>query len=141
MGAASTPATRVENAYRQWRESKGKDGDVFLDLMADHCEMRSVLSPRKVDNDLADHRKSKAEAREYFQVLERDWEMIDFPQHRILADGDTVVWIGECHWRNRKTGRDVGSPKVDIWTFEDGKAVAFFEMFDSLAFAQTAGLI
>ena len=58
----------------------------------------------------------------------------------MVGDGDTVVWIGRCSWRNRHDGKTVDSPKVDIWTFRNGKAVRFFEMFDSLAFARATGL-
>jgi uncharacterized protein len=134
------PVERIADAYRQWRETKGMSSDLFLDLMDDQIEMRSVLEPQLPD-DLAENRKSRGEAREYFAILSRDWEMIDFPQEKIVADGDTVVWIGRCSWRHKRTGQEIDTPKVDIWTFESGKAIRFFEMFDSLAFARTAALI
>lgn len=134
------PLERLTDAYRQWRETKGLSADLFLDLMADEIEMRSVLEPALPD-DLAADRKSRGEAREYFAIISRDWEMIDFPQEKIVGDGDTIVWVGRCSWRHRRTGHEIDSPKVDIWTFRDGKAVRFFEMFDSLAFARTAALI
>ena len=141
MSEAPIPVEQVSTAYRRWRETKGRSPELFLDLMADDCEMRSVLSPRKVENELALHRRSRDEARGYFDALARDWEMIDYPQDQIVADGNTVVWIGSCQWRHRATGQAVDSPKVDIWTFRDGKAVDFLEMFDSLEFARTASLL
>ncbi len=137
---AKLPVEEVADAYRQWRESRGKTSDLFLALMADEIEMRSVLDPALPD-DLAADRKTPAEAGEYFSVITRDWEMLDFPQEKIVADSDTIIWIGRCHWRHRHSGQEINSPKIDVWTFRDGKAVRFFEMFDSLAFARTAGLI
>ena len=137
---ADLPINRVESAYRTWRESRGSNVDEVIELMADEIEMRSVLDPGLPD-DLAADRKTRAEARQYFEILSRDWEMIDYPQEKIVADGDTVVWIGRCHWRHRPSGREINSPKVDIWTFRDGKAVKFMEMFDSLGFASTVGLV
>ena len=134
------PIDQVTDAYRTWRESRGSNVDEVIDLMADEIEMRSVLDP-ELPNDLAADRKTREEARQYFQVLGRDWEMIDYPQDKIVADGDTIVWIGRCHWRHRPSGREINSPKVDIWTFRNGKAVSFFEMFDSLGFAATTGMI
>ena len=134
------PADLVAEAYREWRNSRGQNVDEVIAMMADEIEMRSVLDPDLPD-DLAADRKTREEACEYFEVLARDWEMIDYPQDRIVGDGDTVVWIGRCHWRHRATGREINSPKVDIWTFRDGKAISFFEMFDSLAFARTVGLV
>ena len=80
-------------------------------------------------------------ARNYFKALFDDWEMLDFPTEKIVADGDTVVWIGRCSWRNKQDGKAIDTPKIDVWTFRNGKAVRFFEMFDSLGFARAASLI
>jgi len=134
------PVEQVANFYKGWRETCGQNADEFLALMADNVEMRSVLSPELAD-DLAAFRKTHDEARQYFEVLARDWQMIDYPQEKMIADADTIVWIGRCHWRHRATGREINTPKVDIWTFRDGKAVDFLEMFDSLEFARTTGII
>lgn len=135
-----SPADRVAHAYRMWRESKGQTAALFLDMMAEDVEMRSVLDPT-TENPLAQPRDGVAEARAYMEVIARDWEMIDYPTERVVSDGNTVVWIGRCHWRHRETGSEIDSPKVDIWHFKDGKAVNFLEMFDTLGFARTTGLI
>ena len=137
---ADLPIDQVAEAYRTWRESRGSNVDEVIEMMADEIEMRSILDPGLPD-DLAADRKTREEARQYFEILTRDWEMIDYPEEKIVADGDTVVWIGRCHWRHKPTGREINSPKVDIWTFRNGKAVKFMEMFDSLGFASTTGLI
>lgn len=140
MADSSPPVERVAAAYSTWRATRGQSAEGFLELMADGIEMRSVLDPA-IPDDLAADRKSLDEARQYFDVIARDWEMIDYPQERIVAEGDAVVWIGRCAWRNRRTGQSIDTPKVDIWTFRDGKAIRFFEIFDSLAFARTTGMI
>ena len=130
---APSPAERLKDAYATWSDSKGADTDPWHALFADRIEMRSVLDPDMPD-DLAAHRVSKAAAMEYFQTLGRDWEMIEFLPDRFIDGGDDVVMVGRCAWRNRATGKIVDTPKVDIWHFENGKAVTFLEMFDSLAF-------
>jgi ketosteroid isomerase-like protein len=130
---ARTPADQLRKAYAIWSESKGAVSDPWLDLFADQIELRSVLTPDLPD-DFAALRHSRAGAMEYFQTLARDWEMIAFDVDRFVDGGDDVVMVGRCAWRNRATGRIVDSPKVDVWRFEDGKAVTFMEMFDSLAF-------
>jgi ketosteroid isomerase-like protein len=99
-----------------------------------------VLEP-DVQHELARVQRTREDAKTYFKALLDDWEMIDFPQEKIVADGDTVVWIGRCHWRNRHDGKELDTPKIDVWTFRDGKAVRFFEMFDSLGFARAASLL
>ena len=134
------PIDEIADAYRQWRESRGGNSEQIIALMGDGIRMRSVLDPALPD-DLAADRKSIEEARQYFEIVARDWEMLDYPQEKIVGDGDTVVWIGRCRWRHRFTGREIETPKVDVWTFQDGKAVSFLEMFDSLGFARTTGMI
>lgn len=134
----SLPLDELADAYQGWRETRGQNVEQVLGLMAEDIQMRSVAQPQ-VPHALTEHRTSRDQAREYFQILLRDWEMIDFPQEKMVADGDTVVWIGRCQWRHRETGREIDTPKVDIWTFRGGKAVDFFEMFDTLAFARATG--
>jgi len=140
MVDSDLPLDKLADAYRKWRETKGANVDQVLGLMADEIEMRSILEPN-VPHELARTHRSREDAKAYFQSLFDDWEMIDFPQEKIVADGDTVVWIGRCSWRNRHDGKEIDTPKVDVWTFRNGKAIRFFEMFDSLGFARVTGLI
>jgi len=130
-----TPAARIRDAYALWSESRGMRSDQWIDLLADSIEMRTVLTADLPD-DLAANRRSLSGALEYFQTVARDWEMIDFTVERVVDGGDDVVMVGRCAWRNRATGRIVDTPKVDIWRFENGKAVSFLEMFDSLGFVR-----
>ena len=137
---SDVPLNELQDAYRNWRESKGANVNQVLDLFDEQVEMHSVLEPA-VHHELARVQRSREDARNYFKALLDDWEMIDFPQEKIVADGDTVVWIGRCSWRNKHDGKVIDTPKIDVWTFHDGKAVRFFEMFDSLGFAKAASLI
>ena len=134
------PLEELTDAYRNWRETKGGNLDQVLDLFDEQIEMHSVLEAG-VQHELARVQRSREDTRNYFKELLDNWEMIDFPTEKIVADGDTVVWIGRCHWRNKHDGKELDTPKVDIWTFSNGKAVRFFEMFDSLGFARAANLI
>lgn len=134
------PVDELKDAYRNWHETKGANLDQVLSLFDDEIEMHSVLEP-DVPHELARVQRSREDAKNYFRALFDDWEMIAFPTEKVVADGDTVVWIGRCSWRNRHDGKMIDTPKVDIWTFRNGKAVRFFEMFDSLGFARAASLI
>ena len=130
---AQSPISRLRQAYDAWSLSKGADAG-WLDLLADHAEMHSVLTPELPDDFAAAPRRGKAAAMEYVQTLGRDWEMLHFTPERFIDGGNDVVMVGRCAWRNRATGRIVDTPKVDVWHFESGEAVSFLEMFDSLAF-------
>ena len=131
--SAMRPAERLRQAYAAWSESRGISADQWMELLGDEIEMCSVLDPDLPD-DLAARRQSRSAAMEYFGTLSRDWEMVSFDCDRFVDDGDDVVMVGRCAWRNRATGRIVDTPKVDVWHFENGKAVTLLEMFDSLAF-------
>lgn len=134
------PIEQLKDAYRNWRETKGGNLDQVLGLFDDRIEMHSVLEP-DVPHELARVQRSPEDAKSYLKALLDDWEMLDFPTEKIVADGDTVVWIGRCHWRNRHGRKEVGTLKIDVWTFRKGNSVRFFEMFDSLGFVRAAGLI
>lgn len=141
MSARTNPnAAALEHAYARWSETKGGSAAEVLDLFDERVEMRSVLTP-ELPSELAGSRVEKARAAEYFAALARDWEMIYWDVHQIIADGDDVVVISRCAWRNRATGAEVDTPKTDIWHFENGRATRFTELFDSLAFARALGAV
>ena len=134
------PLDQLKSAYDNWRRTKGGNLNEVLNLFDDQIEMHSVLEPG-VKHELARVQTSREDTKKYFRELLDNWEMIDFPTEKVLADGDTVVWIGRCHWRNKKDGKELDNPKIDVWTFRNGKAVRFFEMFDSLGFGRAASLL
>ena len=136
----TTNADRIRAAYANWQDTLGRDPEPFVALMDESFEMASVLDPPHL-NELACNHRGLGRVRDYFAALDADWEMIDFPTEKVVEQGDTVVWIGRCTWRNRHTGIVVGTPKVDIWTFEGGQAVGMLEMFDTVGFARGAGLL
>ena len=141
MPAHSNPnAAALEHAYARWSETKGGSADEVLALFDERVEMRSVLTS-ELPSELAGSHVDKAQAADYFAALARDWEMIYWDVYQLIADGDDVVVISRCAWRNRATGRVVDTPKVDIWHFEDGRATRFSELFDSLAFARALGAV
>lgn len=76
---------------------------------------------------------SKAALRAYFDSLTAEWSMIHYTIDQYIADGDMVVARGSCSWTNKKTGKTVETPKVDVWRFKGGKAVEFYEYFDTAA--------
>ncbi len=130
----------LEHAYTRWSETKGGSAAEVLELLDERVEMRSVLGD-ELPSEIAGSHLSRDQAADYFAALARDWEMLYFDVYQFIADGDDVVMVGRCAWRNRETGTEVDTPKVDIWHFENGKVTRFFELFDSLAFARAVGAV
>jgi ketosteroid isomerase-like protein len=140
MTAAPSNGALVRAAYEHWEKTLGADPEPFFVLVAEDFTMASVLDPPDLHELARDHY-GLDRVREYFAALQADWEMIDFPTEQVVEQDDTVVWIGRCTWRHRHTGRLAATPKVDIWTFRDGRAVRMLEMFDTLAFVRGAGML
>lgn len=140
MKTANANAAALEHAYARWSETKGGSAAEVLELFDERVEMRSVLTD-DLPSDLAGVHVDKAQAAEYFAALARDWEMIYWDTYQVIADGDDVVVVSRCAWRNRATGREVDTPKADIWHFENGRATRFTELFDTLAFARALGAV
>jgi ketosteroid isomerase-like protein len=75
--------------------------------------------------------RGKSDFLSYIAGLTTDWEMIFYRIDEYLAQDDRVVAIGSTSWRNKRTGKIVLTPKVDIWRMKDGKAVQFSEFYDT----------
>ena len=140
MSESPSNAARVRAAYEHWEQCRGSDPEPFFALIGEDFAMASVLDPPDLHELACDHC-GHDRVRDYFAALDADWTMIDFTTEQVIEQGDTVVWIGNCTWRNRHTGSAAATPKVDIWTFREGQAVRMFEMFDTLAFVRGAGML
>jgi uncharacterized protein len=75
--------------------------------------------------------RERDELRAYFDGLLADWTMQHYTVDEYVAQGDAVVARGSCAWTNKRTGKLAETPKVDFWRFKDGKAVEFYEYFDT----------
>jgi ketosteroid isomerase-like protein len=71
-----------------------------------------------------------AAVREFFGVLLNTFDIADFQAHDFLAAGDTVVVLGTSREGPKASGRFVTLRWVHVFTFKDGKIVAFEEPAD-----------
>jgi uncharacterized protein len=137
MGTPAENVAKLREAYRQWHDTKGGSVKVWLDMMADHVKVRSLAAGAPTVEFTAEIN-SKEQLGRYFEGLLADWEMINYKTGRFIAEGEHVAMLGSTAWRNRKTGREVNTPKADFWTFRDGKVVEFHELYDTAALAAAA---
>jgi ketosteroid isomerase-like protein len=141
MSDSQANADKVRRAYARWEASRGVDADGFLEILAEDVVMRSLLDPPDL-HPMAQDRVGKEFARDYLESLALNLEMVAFPTDQVVAEGDIVVWIGSCHWRDRKSGAEANTPKVDVWRFgSGGLAVSVMEYFDTLGFARLNKLV
>ena len=117
-------------AYREWERSKGENADCWLSILDDNVKLRS-LSEGRPGMEFSRRRQSKAEVAAYLTGLAADWSMNYFKIDEFVAQGDRVVAIGSCGWRNKRTGKSVDTPIVGLWRFKNGKITEFFELYDT----------
>ena len=51
---------------------------------------------------------------------------------RLVAEGDTVVALGEYSGTYKATGKHFRAPMVHVWTFGDGRVVSFRQRADTV---------
>jgi ketosteroid isomerase-like protein len=120
----------LRKAYGVWSETRGARSDHWLEICADQIAFGSLAHGPPATPYLTAFQR-RDELKEYFAGLSRDWEMMEYEVDHFVAQGDRVVMLGRCAWRFRKTGKVVWTQKADSWRFENGKAVEFYEFYDT----------
>jgi uncharacterized protein len=130
MGKEAGHVEMLKDAYARWRDSKGEHSDHWLAIVDDNIKFGSLAqgAPRV---DFLTAYNSRDALAHYFKGILDDWEMVHFSADEYVAQGDAVVMRGMMAWRHKKTGKTVETPKVDFWRFRDGKAVEFYEYYDT----------
>jgi ketosteroid isomerase-like protein len=121
----------LRQAYRRWSETKGSSVEDWLKICADTIAFGSLAQGAPQGTNYFTAYNSRDALKDYFGGLARDWEMIEYVAEHFVAQGDRVVMLGRCTWRYKKTGKVVSTPKADAWRMSGGKAVEFFEYFDT----------
>ncbi len=134
---SSVPVEQLREAYRQWHDTKGGSVETWFELLDDDVSM-GATGGGTPEMPFAKVNRGKSDARQYFEGLAKDWEMISFEPSDYIVDGDRVVVLSRCSFRFRATGKVAVSSKADFLRFKNGKIVEFFEYFDTAAaFAAT----
>jgi ketosteroid isomerase-like protein len=120
----------LKEAYRLWRESRGGSVDHWIGICDENIRFGSIAQGAPRVAYMTEY-KARDQLAQYFEGLKRDREMIEFKADQFVAQGDRVVMLGNCSWRYKRTGKVVTTPKADAWRFADGKAIEFYEYFDT----------
>ena len=122
----------LKEAYRRWNESRGGSVDYWFDsVIAPNINFGSV--PRGAAP-LEFAKRVSSSSRAFAPISTaccRNGAMVHYTVDEYIAQGDAVIARGSCAWTNKKTGKVAETPKIDFWRFKDGKAVEFYEYFDT----------
>ena len=132
---------RLTAAYDDWAASGGTTPARFFDLMDGGIEFHSVLEREFPCDPLSGPFNGKAAVIGYWTAIAESWEMVESRTEAIVGEGDRVVWIGRVRWRHRRTLRELETPKIDVWTVWQDRAIRFYEMIDSASYARAIGLL
>ena len=130
MSDADRNVALLKDAYKKWGDSLGTSVDEWMKICADQISFGSIAEGPPGAEYLTQFQ-SRDTLKEYFAWLERDWQMIEYHAEHFVAQNDRVVMLGRCGWRYKKTGKVVWTRKADSWRFVDGKAVEFYEYYDT----------
>jgi uncharacterized protein len=125
----------LKQAYAKWSASKGASADDWMAIFDDQIKFGSIAEGGHGAAYLNAYR-SRNDLVEYFGGISRDWDMLEYVTENFVAQGDRVVMLGRCSYRFKRTGKVVSTPKMDSWRFAGGKAVEFYEYYDTAKLQQ-----
>lgn len=132
-----TNLKNLKNAYAVWDAEKGKNTQVWHDLVTDNIVFKSVTEDTPGLSFAADGA-SRNDLIRYFSSLLEQWEMNFWNAETFVTEGNKIAMFGKCGYRFRATGKDVEVMTAHLWKFEDNQVVEFVEIFDSARAASGA---
>lgn len=69
--------------------------------------------------------------RNVFMRLGGEWDGYSAVPRQFVAEGDTVVALGDYSGTYKATGKSFKAPFAHVWTFRDGKAISFHQHTDT----------
>ena len=119
----------IEQAYNNF-----KNGNIEA-LLQQMSEDVTWQLPEVQGVPLAGKRNGREAVREFFAIVARDQDVLDFEPREAVAQGDKVISLGDYRWRVKETGREFASDFIHVFTVRKGKIVAFREHFDTAVVA------
>lgn len=112
-----------------------KTGNIpgLLDLLSDDVTWQL---PEMENVPFAGKRATRAGVGEFFALIGTNQDALRFEPREAVAQGDKVVSLGYYQWRVKATGREFDSEFAHVFTFKDGKIVAFNEYMDTAVCAK-----
>ena len=118
------------DAVKKFYELAAK-GESTLDLMTDDIEW-TLLGPEDHIPYIGTY-KGKDQYMQWLQTFLSHIEILEFPVHDLVADGDRSVALGHEKIRGKSTGRECSYDWAHVWTIKDGKLAKYTEFVDTAA--------
>jgi uncharacterized protein len=136
-GDAARNKEILTQAYKRWHDTKGGSVEDWMAILDDKISFGS-LAEGKAMAPFTARLQGKPLLKTYFDGLLTNWSMIHFTPSHFIAESDWVVMVGSNAWRNKATGKVFETPKVDVWRMREGRAVEFYEFYDTAGLKEAA---
>ncbi len=137
MSSEAANVRILKDAYHQWQTTRGGSVEHWLGIVDDDIQFGSLAEGAQ-PLAFATSYTRRDQLGVYFTGLLNDWTMVHYTMNEFIAQGDAVVARGSCKWTNKRTDKTVETPKIDFWRFRDGKAVEYYEYYDTAKVYQAA---
>ena len=127
----------LTEAYRRWDETKGGSVSHWMSIVAEDIAFGSLAEGSSAATFTA-ALKGRNQLNKYFDGMLSSWSMLHYTLGFMIAEGDRVAVICSTAWRNKATTKVFETPKVDVWRFRDGRAIEFYEYYDTAKLAAAA---
>jgi ketosteroid isomerase-like protein len=117
----------VQQAYDNFRAGRI---DKLLSLMSNDI---SWTLPEVKGVPLGGKKNGLVAVGEFFVLINDLEESLLFETSALIAEDNKVVSLGTYSWRVRSTRQKFKSDFAHVWTFSNGKVIAFQEYFDTAA--------
>jgi ketosteroid isomerase-like protein len=74
-----------------------------------------------------------------FMRLGTEWEGFSVVPHEFVAQGDTVVCLGQYSGKYNATGKSFSAPYAHVWNLRNGKVVRFRQFTDTAVVQSALG--
>jgi uncharacterized protein len=128
--SAPNNAEHVRSLYEAFARG---DVQAILDALAPDVDWM-VQGPATVP--LYGARRGPEQVAQFFRAIGEGLALEDFSPREFLAQGDRVIVLGYERGRAIPTGREFQGEWVHVFTFRDGRVVAFREYGDTAALAE-----
>ena len=105
-------------------------GDIPYIVSQLHDDVRWVVHMDKVVPTSGDW-SGKSKVPGFFQALGESSEVTAFVPNEFVAQGDTVVSMGDFGFKLRGNGKSGMSKWIFVWKFRDGKVASYEQFIDS----------
>jgi uncharacterized protein len=122
--------TPIALVKRAWTYVDGHDFNALLDLLAPDVTWEIPNMPAVP---FAGTWRGREGVLKFFQTVAAAQEMVEFAPEAFIAEGQTVVVLGNFVNRVISTGKTARSAWAQVWTAEAGKLASMHEYVDTLA--------